>query len=809
LPAYRPPAATAEINPYHRASHAIHTTRREPPVPDRSYVTPGRRPLVAALVLGLLLALAGVAIADIQPPAPRSASAPPGVFSAGRAFAHVAQVGKDRHVAGSPAADQVREYIVATLTGYGLRPEIQDATGVIAGKINDAGVAAHVRNVIARVPGTASTGRVILMAHYDSVQVSYGANDDGAGVATLLETARAIAAGPAPRNDVVFLFTDAEETGMAGAEAFVNLHPLARDPAVVLNVEARGSSGPVVMFQTSRGNGDLIDVFAGAPHPVGSSVAVEVYRLLPNDTDFTPFLAHDRFAGLNSAYIDGSYAYHTAADRPESMNRASLQHHGDNALALTRALGRTDLGPLTTPATDATYFPLPGFLMRYPGWLVWPLAILALLAVAALAVLARRRGLTSWPRTFAGLGLALVPVLGAAVCAHVMWLGLAALRPSYGIMIEPNRPGLFRVAVVALTLAVLLAWYGSLRRRVGPVPLAIGALGLLAVLGLAFAAAVPGGSYLAALPALFGAGAGAGALFARPAWARVATLCAGAALGVLILAPILFLFFPALGLGSSAASAILTMLLGLALVPVIELLWRPVGAPVDRPAHRVFNAAPAAAVLVLAVLAGGVGYAVDRWEPARPQPTHLAYVLDHDTRTARWVSLESSPGTWTARFVRGKEDVSAAFPLLPAGRHAVGPAEPATLAPPEVAIVADAMTGGERTVKLRLAPRRPVRLLAVYGESGNRRVVRASVGGRDVPGFLDRLDRFGLEFHAVPADGFELTLVLAGPEPLRLRLIDGSDGLDGLPGFRPRPASIGVAGTHTSDLVAGAITATI
>jgi acetylornithine deacetylase/succinyl-diaminopimelate desuccinylase-like protein len=96
------------------------------------------------------------------------------VFSAGRAFQHVTQVGRDRHVAGSPAADQVREYIVATLTGYGLRPEIQDATGVIAGKINDAGVAAHVRNVIARVPGTASTGRVILMAHYDSVQVSYG-----------------------------------------------------------------------------------------------------------------------------------------------------------------------------------------------------------------------------------------------------------------------------------------------------------------------------------------------------------------------------------------------------------------------------------------------------------------------------------------------------------------------------------------------------------------------------------------------------------------------------------------------------------
>jgi hypothetical protein len=244
-------------------------------------------------------------------------------------------------------------------------------------------------------------------------------------------------------------------------------------------------------------------------------------------------------------------------------------------------------------------------------------------------------------------------------------------------------------------------------------------------------------------------------------------------------------------------------------VPVIELLWRPPDRVRDRPVHRLLDAGPAAAALALAMLAAGVGLAVDRWEPARPQPTHLAYVLDHDTRTAQWVSLEVSPGTWTARFVRGKADVSSGFPMLPAGKLAVGPAEPATFAPPEVAIVADSTTGAERTVRLRVAPRRPVRVVAVYGEVGNHRVVRASTGGRDLPGYLDRLDRFGLEFHAPPADGFEVTLVVIGPEPLKLRLVDGSDGLDGLPGFRPRPASVGVAGSHTSDLVAGAITATI
>jgi hypothetical protein len=185
------------------------------------------------------------------------------------------------------------------------------------------------------------------------------------------------------------------------------------------------------------------------------------------------------------------------------------------------------------------------------------------------------------------------------------------------------------------------------------------------------------------------------------------------------------------------------------------------------------------------------------------------YTLDHDTGTAKWVSLESSPGNWTARFVRDKADLSGGFPVLPRGKLAVGPAQPATIAPPEVSVLADTTTGGERRLRLRLAPRRPVRLLAVYGEAGNRRVVRASVAGREVEPFLDGIDRFGLEFHAVPDDGFEIDLVVRGAEPLRLRLIDGSDGLDGIPGFRARPANVGIAGTHSSDMMAGAVTVTI
>ncbi|HEX8626584.1 MAG TPA: M20/M25/M40 family metallo-hydrolase [Catenuloplanes sp.] len=772
---------------------------------DRSFVAPRHRLRAAAAILAGLTGLAVLGIADIQPPSPRPASAPADVFSAGRAFQHVERVGRETHVAGSPAADRVREYIVETLTGLGLRPQVQDATGLNASRLGQGGVA-RVRNIIATLPGQRSTGRLIILSHYDSAQVSQGANDDGAGVAAMLEVARIIAGGPPPRNDVVFLFTDAEETGLAGAEAFVNLHPLGRDSAVVLNLEARGSRGPVVMFQTSTGNARLIEAFAEVPHPLGTSVAVEVYRLLANDTDFTPFLAAGRFTGLNAAYLDGSYAYHSPLDRPATMDRASLQHHGDNTLALTRSLGGADLGPLMRPAAgDASYFPLAGFLVRYPGALVWPIAVLALVAVAGLAFLARRRGLTSWPRTATAFALAVLPLVGAAVAAQALWALLVALRPGYAVVLDPGRPGWFRLAVVALTASVLLCWYGLLRRRVGPAALAIGALGVLAVLGLLFAAAIPGGSYLGAVPALVGAAAGLGALYARPAPVRLALLGAGGGVSMLILAPTVSLFFPALGMRTGAAAAVFAVLTGLSLVPVLELLWRPV----NRPGHRLLGATPAVAALAAGLLFAGTGLTVDRWDPDHPRPTHLMYALDHDRGTAQWVSLDRSRSAWTARYVPDRAALSAQFPILPAGELAVGPATAADLPAPEVTVLADTSAAGQRTVRLRLLPRRQVRLLACYGEVGDRRVVRATVAGREVAPYLDRLNRFGLHFHAVPVEGFEVTLVVTGTGPVRLRIIDGSDGLAELPGFQPRPPAVGVLGSHTSELLVVGRTVTL
>src|SRR5262245_22627941 len=397
-----------------------------------------RRLLPGLAAIAVLAALAVASLAFVKPPAPVPASAPADQFSAERAFAHVDRIGAHVHVAGSQAASDVRDYIVTTLAGFGLQPRIQDAVGETG---NLGGFAmARVRNVIAVLPGQSATdggsassrpgGRVFLVAHYDSVQISYGANDDGAGVASLLETARAMTSGPKPRNDIVFVFTEAEEACLCGAEAFVSQDPLARDGGVVLNFESRGSAGPGIMFETTRDNAGVVGVYADAvPDPVATSVAVEVYRILPNDTDFSEFRDAGRFTGLNSAYIDGSATYHSPEDRASYMDKASLQHLGGNALALTRAFGSADLRTLSTPSSsDSTYFPVLGQLVRYPGYLVWPLAVLALIAVAALVIVAVRRRVATGGRIAAGFGLALIPIVAAAVLAQLLWLVLVAIR---------------------------------------------------------------------------------------------------------------------------------------------------------------------------------------------------------------------------------------------------------------------------------------------------------------------------------------------------------------------------------------------
>ncbi|MEU7905962.1 M28 family peptidase [Actinoplanes sp. NPDC049118] len=781
---------------------------------SRALARPAPRRWAALVTVVVLAVVAALAVQSVRPPAARPAGAPAAEFSAGRAFEQVRAIAIEPHAAGSAANSAVRGRVLATLRAAGLDPEVQDTVSVQGGELSSSAGGtglAQVRNVVALLPGTGSTGRIFLVAHYDSAQTGPGGNDDAAGTATVLEAARALAGGPRLRNDVVFVLTDAEEACLCGAQAFVEQHPLARDGGVVLNLEARGSGGPAIMFETAADNAGLVGAFAKAPKPVGTSFAVEIYRRLPNDTDFTAFRERG-FTGLNTAYIDGAAVYHAPTDTPAAMDTDSLQHLGDNALALTRDLGDRDLAGLRSGG-DATYFPVPGGLAVYPGALTWPLAALALLAVLALAWLARRRGLATGGRLAAGFGLALVPIIVVPVLAQLLWALLKVIRPGYAEQpIDPYRPFWYRLAILALTAMIIFAWYALLRRRLGPAALAIGGLGWLAVLGLTLAALAPGGSYLTALPALAGALAGIAAVFLR-GWWPLLPLTLGAAVAVVVLLPTLIMFFPALGLNLAASGAFIATLLGLAVLPVIDLLHPEAGGQRGLVAARArrLGALPALAAALALVACTTAGLVVDRFDAAHPAPTHLMYALDTDTNQARWLSAEAAPQKWTAQYVAGPAaTVTGTLPAFGDELLLAGAAQAAPLPAPQLTKVNDSTAGDLRTIRLRLTPQRPVRLVTLH-VGAEAAVTQATVAGRPVP--ADRTAGgpwgFGLVFHAPPADGIEITMTVRGTAPLKLRVMDASDGLSTLPGFQPRPADVGVTGSHSSEMLAVAHTYTL
>lgn len=339
------------------------------------------------------------------------------------------------HPVGSAANAGVRDRIIGEFARLGLETRIQ--TRLVC---NDEGVCGQVENLLASFPEPAQDPHesglpgILLVAHYDSVPAGPGAGDDLSGVACLLEVARALAAEAGPEQErVSFLVTDGEEIGLLGAHAFVAHHPwLARIDSVI-NLEARGSSGPSLLFETGAENSWLMELYAAhAPRPSATSYSVEVYRRMPNDTDFSPF--RDRgISGVNFAFIEDSHNYHTANDTVDRLDPRSLQHHGDNVLPLVRAYcAAPSPGPGARGAGDLVYFDLFGRVMV--RWRVtWNLPFL-LLEAALLALGIARAARTSAPaalrvRRVMLTGLMAIGVLGLAALAGSGIGSLLALRP--------------------------------------------------------------------------------------------------------------------------------------------------------------------------------------------------------------------------------------------------------------------------------------------------------------------------------------------------------------------------------------------
>jgi hypothetical protein len=744
---------------------------------------PSRESLSAAILALLLVALfAWIAIASVRPPSAAPADAPPDRFSAARALVDLREIARAPHPTGSAEHTHVREVIVTRLRQLGLNPEVRAATGSFAkpswGPMYDA---ATVRNVVARIRGTGGTKAVMLAAHYDSVPSGPGASDDGSGVVTLLETARALTAGPQLRNDVIVLVTDAEEIGLAGAEAFVDEHPWARDVAVAVNFEARGTAGPSLMYRTTPNNGWLIRQLARSGARLNaSSLFHEASRRLPTgDSDFSVFRKAG-IAALDFAFIDNGARYHSARDDVGHLDPHTLQQHGDAALALARRFGDLDLTRTTAP--DAVYFSLFGVVVAYPESWAIPLMILAVLMAVLVVVLGFRRGrLTAGGLAVGTVGYLVASAVAAGVC-ELIWraLPLADAVPlgSYGMAYNIHPYG---VAFVALTVAFFVSLYALVRNRIRRENLIAGALIWWLVLTLATTLWFVGGSYLFLWPTVV-ALLTLGFEFARPepslsvqfvTWAPatiVVLLLAGAA-------PYLFLMLVANTMLLVMAPVV--VILGL-LVPQIEIIQ-------GRGRWVLSLAAMAVALAGFAVAA-----AHSRHDADHPRGDSLFYALNADTGKATWASRDDAPDAWTSQRLAGTSPGSLADYGPFRARYLHREAPPIAAVPPSEKVLEDAMEGGVRTLRvlIQTPPGTGMIWIAVPGAE----VLRGTVNGRPLPepNTPEKRKEWQLRYTAPPPEGVELTLSVRAAGELSLVLTGVTGGLPEVGGasLMPRPPDL-------------------
>jgi hypothetical protein len=741
----------------------------------------------SALSFLFIFLLAAFSLLQASPPAAMSVNAPLTEFSSGRAMKHLERIAQKPHALGSAEHDAVRDYIREQISAVGLEPQVQEATGINRYRdwILQAG---NVQNVIARLPGTGSGKAILLVGHYDTKPYAAGASDDGAAVAAILETMRILKAGQPLKNDVIFLFSDGEEGGLLGASAFVEEHPWAKDVGIVLNFEARGSRGPSIMFETSNGNDWLIAGLAkAATYPVANSLSYEVYKRMPNDTDFTVFRRHG-MPGLNFAYIEGLPSYHTELDNLQQIDERSLQHHGMYALALTRHFGELDLGD--TGKGNAIYFDLLGrMLVHYPAWLAMYLNVVVFVVFAGLLLQGLRKKILTLAGVVLGFFAFLLSSITSAVVVRLIWATIFRLR-----YVSEARPqgetynsDLYLLSFVILAFAIAAALYQLFHKKISAENLAVGALLWWLILATITSIYVPGASYLFTWPLLFSLIGLGGQQLVRerefPFSISLVFLLLGAIPGIILWTPLIYHVFIGLTLNSIGTVMLMVVLVLGLLIPLLDILMRP----------KRWALPAAAGVLGVAVLlAAGV---MSTFDAKHPKPNSIFYALNADTGEALWASMAPQPDKWTSQFLSASAQRKTLPDFFPRGvddQFLQNEGRQAPLPAPVVELIQNTPNAEGRTLRFRIRSLRQAPVISIYIDSKTK-VSKALLNGRQLEesntaAIAESRDHLSMRFFGLPPEGLEFTAQIGSSEPVKIRVVDQSYDLPQIPqSFRARP----------------------
>lgn len=653
----------------------------------------------------VILGILGFVLLTMMPQLISNSDIPLSDFSTKRALEQVKNISKKPHFVGSENHDAVANYLEKELQNMGLETSIQEGYA-----FSDWGTLTKCKNILARINGNNNTKALLLLSHYDSAPHSYshGASDAGSGVATILEGVRAfIYTKKQHKNDIIILFTDAEELGLNGASLFVTAHQWAKEVGMVLNFEARGSSGPSYMLmETNNGNEGLVNQFAAAniKYPVSNSLMYSIYKMLPNDTDLTVFRKEGNIQGFNFAFIDGHYNYHTAQDDSNHLNTNSLSHQGEYLMPLLNYFSNANLNTSQTQV-DNVYFTIPFTFISYPFDWVFPMAIFAFLLLLILIFFGIAKKILFFNDMIKGF----IPLLGSLILSGLLtyfgWKLALLVYPQYNDLLNgfTYNGHDYIAAFVLLSLAICFAFYQIYSYKKLTMNHFVAPLFLWIIINLGIAIFLKGAGFLI-IPAFSGLLMLASfVLTQKSKWILNLFLSIPA---LLLIAPFIQMFPIGLGLKVLFGSAILTVLAFGLLLPVFGSFRR--------------KGLLSILFLLLAISFFAKAHYYSSYEYGKAKSNSLVYLLDVDTNSAFWATYDTNLDDWTKEYLGTNPKIADAINTLPlpskykSGFSFMSDAPMKEIAKPTIEFLKDSVVGKNRFLKIRITPNRKVNRYDVF-----------------------------------------------------------------------------------------------
>ena len=627
-------------------------------------------------------------------------------FSTERALIPLKEITKAPHYIGTKEHARVRNYLIGQLEELGLETQIQEGF-VINPKWKSLD---KPKNIIAKIQGSENGKSLLLLSHYDSALTpSYGASDAGSGVVTILETLRAYkASGKKPKNDIIVLFTDAEEVGLDGARLFVNNHPWAKNVGIALNFEARGSGGPSNMIvETNGGNKNLIKAFmeADVKFPVASSLMYSIYKMLPNDTDSTVLREGADIDGFFFAFIDDHYDYHTANDTYDNLDVNTLQHQGEYLLPLVHYFGDSDLNQLKS-LDDHVYINLPFFKMvSYPFTWVFPMLLVAIVLFIGLIIYGLRKRVLTGNGVVRGFIPFTLAMIFCGILGFYGWKLILLMYPQYqeiqhGFTYNGHTYISF---FVLLSLGVLFGIYYKFSKKINVANLLIAPLIFWILINIGVAIYLKGAAFFI-IPVFLGLLSLW--ILIRKDRPNLILLTIIGSIAIFIFAPLVQFFPVGLGLKMLVGSCLFTALLFGILLPVIGFYK--------------LKKVLAMLFVIVASLFFIKAHLSSNFSPNRQKPNSLVYYHDADNNKNYWATYDQELDDWTKEYLGDSPEPASSYISYASGSKYAKGYKFANVAPNKnipifkTVLHKDTVINQYKEVSFTIFPQRAVNQISLY-----------------------------------------------------------------------------------------------